>query len=145
MSTWWNVTIDCASPGLVAKFWAVALGYIDSPPPTGSDSWEDWLRENGVPEEEWDDGVYLVDPDGTRPKLSFLKVPELKVVKNRVHIDVVASGGRHLPHDERWVNIRRKVGELKTAGGVVIRTDELDGRPDHVVMTDPEGNEFCVV
>ena len=50
-----------------------------------------------VPEDEWDDGAYVTDPDGVRPGISFLKVPESKVVKNRIHIDVNVGGGRQEP------------------------------------------------
>ncbi len=97
MSVPWTVTIDCADPPTVAAFWKEALGYVDAPPPEGHDTWEDWLRHFGVPEEEWDDGASLHDPDGVGPRISFLKVPEPKVAKNRLHIDIQAGGGRRQP------------------------------------------------
>jgi Glyoxalase-like domain len=129
----------------MASFWTVALGYVAAPPPEGFDTWEQWLTHFDVPEEEWDDGAALADPDGVGPRISFLKVPEAKVTKNRLHIDVQVAGGRHQPWDLRERRIRDTVERLVTAGGSVLTEQEFDGRLDHVVMADPEGNEFCVV
>ncbi|MET7492075.1 VOC family protein [Streptomyces sp900116325] len=145
MSTRWTVTLDCAHPARLAEFWALALGYVPKPPPAGFGSWEEWLAHHGIPEEEWDDGAYLSDPDGVGPTLSFLKVPEPKVAKNRVHLDVQAGGGRETPWETRWPRVTETVTRLTAAGATVVREYEMDGRPDHVEMADPEGNEFCVV
>ncbi|MBA2463834.1 MAG: VOC family protein [Nocardioidaceae bacterium] len=145
MTTTWTLTFDCASPALLAGFWKLALGYVDAAPPVGFASWEDWLTHFDVPEDEWDDGAALEDPDGVRPKLSSLKVPEGKVAKNRLHVDLQVSGGRHRPHEERLVRITETVERLESAGASVIREDASEGQLDHVVMADPEGNEFCVV
>src|ERR1022692_1855450 len=78
MANRWSLTIDCAHPARLAEFWALALGYVQALPPGDFTSWEEWLTHHGVPEEEWDDGAYLSDPDGVAPSLSFLKVPEPK-------------------------------------------------------------------
>ncbi|MFC8232465.1 VOC family protein [Streptomyces sp. NPDC057284] len=145
MSTRWTVTLDCAHPARLAEFWALALGYVPKPPPAGFGSWEEWFAHHGIPEEEWDDGAYLSDPDGVGPTLSFLKVSEPKVAKNRVHLDVQAGGGRETPWEVRWPRVTEAVTRLTAAGATVVREHEMDGRPDHVEMTDPEGNEFCVV
>lgn len=144
MSIAWGVTFDCARPPEVAAFWALALGYVEPPPPDGAASWEEWLVAQGVPAEEWDDVAYLVAPDGG-PTLSFLRVPESKVAKNRVHLDVKVSGGRDQPAELRRSRILATVDRLVAAGGAVVFHDEPGGTLDHVVMTDPEGNEFCVV
>jgi hypothetical protein len=141
----WTLTIDCANPARLADFWSVALGYVLAPPPAGFDTWEEWFVRFGVPEEEWHDGAALADPDGVRPWISFLKVPESKIVKNRVHIDVQAGGGRAQPWDLRWARVTEAVERLTAAGATVIGEVAQDGQPDHVVMADPEGNEFCVV
>jgi catechol 2,3-dioxygenase-like lactoylglutathione lyase family enzyme len=141
----WTITVDCVQPTVVAAFWCTALGYVDAPPPQGSDSWEEWLHSFGVPPEEWDDGAALVDPDGVLPRLSFLKVPEPKVAKNLLHLDIRAGGGRHVPFDVRWPRVTAAVERLVAAGGTVVAEHGQVGVPDHVVMTDPEGNEFCVV
>jgi len=141
----WGLTMDCAGPARLAAFWAVALGYVESPPPAGYSSWEDWLREFGVPEEEWHDGAYLCDPDGIGLTVSFLKVPEGKVAKNRLHIDVKAGGGRSTPWEQRWPLVLATVSRLTALGATTVRVHEADGKGDHVEMADPEGNEFCVV
>ncbi|MFJ8859902.1 VOC family protein [Streptomyces sp. NPDC102451] len=145
MSTRWSLTVDCAHPKALAAFWALALGYVEKPPPAGFGDWEEWFAHHGVPEEEWDDGAYLSDPDGTGPGLSFLKVPEPKTAKNRLHLDVQAGGGRETPWEVRWPRVSGAVERLTAAGGTVIQVHELHGRPDHVVMADPEGHEFCVL
>ncbi|MEV8409162.1 VOC family protein [Streptomyces niveus] len=145
MATKWTLTIDCAQPTKLAEFWALALGYAEPPPPAGFDSWEAWLSDCQIPEEEWDDGAYLADPDGVGPSVSFLKVPESKVVKNRLHLDLRVGGGRDTPWETRWPRVLAEVERLKAAGATVIRQHDLKGRPDHVEMADPEGHEFCVV
>jgi hypothetical protein len=129
----------------MASFWKVALGYVEAPPPEGFDTWEQWLTHFKVPEQEWDDGAALADPDGVGPRISFLRVPEAKVAKNRLHIDVQVAGGRHQPWDLRERRIRDTVERLVTAGGSVLTEQKFEGQLDHVVMADPEGNEFCVV
>lgn len=65
-------------------------------------------------------------------------MPEPKKAKNRLHIDVRVPG--HGGPDERWARIRSEAERLVKAGGRVL--EESDGH--HVVMADPEGNEFCV-
>lgn len=98
-----------------------------------------------MPEEEWGDGAYIEDPEGLRPAISFLKVPEPKTAKNRIHLDVQAGGGRGGPQEVRWARVLEAVQRLTGAGATVIREDLQNGVPDHFVMADPEGNEFCVV
>lgn len=145
MATRWSVTIDCAHPPTVARFWALALGYAESPAPAGFATWAAWFTHHGVPEEEWDDGAYLRDPDGAGPSLSFLKVSEGKVVKNRLHLDIQVGGGRDVPPEVRWPRVQQKIQQLTAAGGTLLHEDTVNGQPDHVVMADPEGNEFCVL
>lgn len=144
MAAPWNVTVDCVDAKASAAFWRLALGYVESPPPPGFASREDWFRRLEVPEQEWGDAAYIEDPAGLAPAISFLKVPEPKVAKNRLHIDVMVSGGRRVEWETRWPLVTRKVGELVAAGATVLREQVLEGKPDHVVMIDPEGNEFCV-
>jgi hypothetical protein len=146
MTMTWGLTIDCARPGELAEFWGLALGYVQPSAPPGFPSWEEWFRRHDVPEEEWDDGALLVDPDGVGPALSFLRVPESKEVKNRLHLDVKAGGGRDQPWEQRWPRVLAEVERLTAAGATVVRRfDGADGRGDHFWLTDPEGNEFCVV
>jgi hypothetical protein len=145
MATPWTITFDCASAATMAAFWKEALGYVDAPPPRGWATWEDWLRDFDVPPSEWDEGASIVDPDGVAPRISFLRVPEDKTAKNRLHVDVQVGGGRDQPWDERRQRIVAKVEALVAAGGTVLGEHLAEQGLDHVVMADPEGNELCVV
>lgn len=145
MTTPWSVTIDCTDPSLLAGFWALALGYRPADPPRGFDSWDDWFERNGVPESERDDGAALQDPDGILPSITLLKVPEGKSAKNRWHPDLQVSGGRAQDPALRASRIEAKVGELESAGGYVLHRAMNGDSLDHVMMADPEANEFCVV
>jgi len=102
MSTRWTVTLDRAQPTALAAFWRLAPGYAEGSPPAGFASWPEWFAHMGVPPEQWHDGAYIQDPDATGPAISFLTVPEPKVAKNRVHLDVQAGGGRERPRQIRW-------------------------------------------
>ncbi|HEX8001905.1 MAG TPA: VOC family protein [Mycobacteriales bacterium] len=127
-----QVTIDCADPARLAAFWASALHYVVQPPPEGYADWPSFLRTIGI-EEGFDDFSACVDPAGAGPRLFFQKVPEEKAAKNRVHLDV--NVGKDA--------VDAEVERLVTAGATKVR--ELDkGYERWVVMTDPEGNEFCV-
>jgi len=89
-----QVAFDCHDPAGLARFWAEALGYQEEPPPPGFDDWPAFLRSVEVPEDQGDRYAAVVDPDGAGPRVFFQKVPEDKVVKNRVHPDLSVSGGR---------------------------------------------------
>jgi len=111
------VCIDTADPAGLAAFWQAALG---------------WRRTFGQ-----DDQVVLEPPegspeDGVAPDLLFLRVPEKKAGKNRLHLDL-------RPQDQA-----AEVARLEGLGAS--RADVGQG-PDvsWVVMADPEGNEFCVL
>ena len=97
MSTRWTVTFNCAHPAALAVFWRVALGYVESSPPTGFASWPERYAHVGVPPQQWDDEDNIGDPDGMGRAISFLKVREPNVAKNRVHLDVQAGDGRGQP------------------------------------------------
>ncbi|WP_328540316.1 VOC family protein [Streptomyces sp. NBC_00344] len=134
-----DLTLDCADAQLLGNFWKTALGYVDEPPPAPFGTRAEWHASFGLPEDDSvDDGAWLCDPDGMGPKLSILKVPEPKKAKNRLHIDIRVPG--HGSADERWTRVRAESGRLVKAGGSVL--EEFDGH--HIVMSDPEGNEFCV-
>ncbi len=85
--------IDCADPDRLARFWAAALGYELAPVPDGFATLNDFYRKLGVPEEELVDGADRIsDPEGHGPSIWFHVVPDAKVVKNRLHLDIHASG-----------------------------------------------------
>ena len=69
MATSFQVTFDCADPDALSKFWAALLGYTFEPPPEGSESWEDWARGMGIPEESWNDAAATIDPEGAGPPI----------------------------------------------------------------------------
>ncbi len=78
-----------------------------------------------------------------RPRILLMKVPEGKVVKNRLHLDLKASRERGLPAEERWARVLERVAELESAGAKRVE-ERRDATSHWMVMTDPEGNEFCV-
>ena len=143
MATGFQVVIDCADPARLSRFWAEALGYKLDDPPKGYDSWEDWLREQDIPEDRWNDASAVVDPDGAGPRIYLQRVPEAKTVKNRVHLDLNISGGRSAPVEERRGRVDAEVERLLGIGATRQRTVEEPGGY-WVVMQDPEGNELCV-
>lgn len=108
---WEQVVVDAQSPTTLGHWWAEAL------------SW-DILAED-------DEGVELRNPNGAGPTLLFLGVPEIKTVKNRLHLDFV-------PDDQD-----AEVARLIDLGAR--RADIGQGEQTWVVMADPEGNEFCVL
>ena len=71
-------------------------------------------------------------------------MPEGKTSKNRMHIDVrVAGKGPWDPADRERL-VRAKVAGLVAAGATPVREEQYGEHLGHVVMLDPEGNEFCV-
>lgn len=140
-----GLTFDCGDAAAQARFWALALGYAEAPPPAGWDTWAAFFVDHQVPPDEWGDGAAICDPGGVRPTITFLQVPEPKRAKNRLHLDLKVSGGRHVDAAERTRRIDAKVAELVAAAGSEHERYVVDGWLDHVVMLDPEGNEFCVV
>lgn len=146
MSVRYQLVIDCADPDRLARFWAAALGYELKKPPAGFATWDDYWRDIGVPEDELGLGEdRIADPNGEGPDIWFQVVPEGKTIKNRIHVDVHASGGRDLPLDTRRERVDAEAQRLAELGATVVRVLPNDGI-DHyaVAMTDPEGNEFDI-
>lgn len=142
MSHSFQVTFDCANPQRLAEFWATALGYVLQPPPPGFATWDEFADSIDMPEEERDSISAVVDPDGVAPRLLFLRVPEHKAAKNRVHLDINVGADLE-PGEERHAKVRSESERLIGAGATTIA--EFDGPMGHwIVMQDPEGNEFCV-
>jgi len=109
------VTFDCHDPDALATFWSAATGY----------------RKEASP----DPGAYAVvsDLDIRTPALWFNKVPEPKIVKNRVHICLNAQ------------SLTDEVERLTALGADKYEEHSSSSGSRWVVMTDPEGNEFCLV
>jgi catechol 2,3-dioxygenase-like lactoylglutathione lyase family enzyme len=139
-----QVTFDCADPAGLAAFWADALGYRVQAPPEGFATWDDALEAFGVPPEHRNDASAVVDPDGSGPRLFFQRVPEPKQAKNRVHLDVRAAPG--LEGDARMTALEAEAERLVAQGATRLRRHEPAAPLDagHIVMADPEGNEFCL-
>jgi hypothetical protein len=110
------IDVDANDPSTLATFWQEALG---------------WRRTF-----EDEDEVVLEPPegspqDGVAPDLLFLRVPEGKAGKNRLHLD--------LRPDDQQAELRR----LEALGAR--RVDIGQGEQRWIVLADPEGNEFCLL
>ena len=146
MAAAFQLVIDCADPDRLARFWAVALGYVLEPPPAGFASWDEYWRSRGLPEEDCGVGEdCVVDPDGHGPRIWFQVVPERKTIKNRLHIDVPAGGGRQVPLEVRRERIDAHARRLADLGATIVAvvSDQEAGRYA-IAMRDPEGNEFDI-
>ncbi|WP_280266100.1 VOC family protein [Nocardia wallacei] len=147
-----QITFDAHDPAALSTFWREALGYIHPAPPgvdlpAGADplaAWDEFLARLGVPEDQRNTRSAIEDPRGQRPRLFFQQVPEDKIAKNRVHLDVRAAPG--LQGGERMAALEAECDRLVALGAK--RLHRHDPEPPlsfgHIVMTDPEGNEFCL-
>jgi hypothetical protein len=126
-----DVVFDSARPASIARFWAQALdGYQVAP---YDDAELSRLRALGI-NDIGDDPTVLVEPvpaggdaRTSAPRLFFQLVPESKVVKNRIHLDISAD------------NVAAEVDRLASLGALVVAVHER-----WTTMADPDGNEFCV-
>jgi Glyoxalase-like domain len=146
MAVRYQLVIDCIDPGLLARFWAAALGYEFELPPAGFATWDDYWRDVGIPEAELSaDADRIIDPDGGGPRIWFQMVPESKTVKNRLHVDIHASGGRAVPIETRRQRVDAEARRLSDLGATMVGIFSEEG-VDHyaVAMKDPEGNEFDI-
>lgn len=113
-----NLTFDCAHPTELARWWTTVTG---------------WEEDPGNPNLPEDDEAALVAPDRSL-NLLFVKVPEAKAVKNRVHLDLQATESTR----------DHEVLHLVALGATVVADRRRPDGSGWVVMADPEGNEFCV-
>ena len=138
-----QVTFDCGDPAALAGFWAEVLGYVVQPPPPGFESWDQALDAWGVPADQRNSRSALVDPEDRGPRVFLQKVPEGKTAKNRLHLDVRAAPG--LEGEERMTVLEAECARLVALGGRRLERFEADqAGSGHIVMQDPEGNEFCL-
>jgi len=152
MSRHIQITFDARDPRSLSSFWRDVLGYVHPGPPgvdvlEGADplaAWDDFLARVGVPEAERGSRSAIEDPDGQGPRLFFQQVPEDKVVKNRVHLDVRVAPG--LQGDERMAVLEAEADRLVALGAARVRRHEPAPPMEtgFLVMADPEGNEFCL-
>ena len=140
-----QIVYDCADPQRLSGFYAAALGYKLQDPPEGFATWEVFLASIGVPEEEWNDGSAVVDPEGKGPRIYFQKMDTPKPGKNRLHLDLNASGGREVPEEQRRKRIDMEVERILALGFGARKLSVSNDRNWYFVTTlDPEGNEFDV-
>ena len=152
MSRHVQLTFDARDPRTLSTFWRDVLGYVHPAPPgvqlpEGADplaAWDDFLERIGVPVEQRNSSSAIEDPDGHGPRIFFQQVPEDKVAKNRVHLDVRAAPG--LQGDERMATLEAECTRLVALGASRLRRHEPEPPLSygHIVMADPEGNEFCL-
>jgi catechol 2,3-dioxygenase-like lactoylglutathione lyase family enzyme len=152
MSRQIQVTFDAHDPRALSSFWRDVLGYVHPGPPgvelpAGADplaAWDEFLERVGVPESRRNSAAAVEDPDGPGPRLFFQQVPEDKVAKNRVHLDVRAAPG--LQGEERMAALEAECDRLVALGAKRVQRHEPAPpmASGHIVMADPEGNEFCL-
>ncbi|MFF7586126.1 VOC family protein [Kitasatospora purpeofusca] len=136
-----QITFDCAEPERVARFWCEVLGYVVPPAPEGFASWAEYDRS--LPAERQGAGFVAQDPERVGPRLYFQRVPEGKVVKNRLHLDVRVGTG--LVGEERVTALEAECARLEALGGTRLHLLRADGFNEScLVMQDVEGNEFCL-
>lgn len=147
----YQITIDCADPDRMARFWAEALGYLLEPPPAPHETWKAYWVSVGVPAEEFEgieDDTFdsVVDPEGNGPRMWFQQVPEAKSLKNRLHFDLLVGGGRTVPIESRVTRVHAEADRLVQLGATVRKVmDNRDQGHYAIAMLDPEGNEFDIV
>ena len=95
-----------------------------------------------MPEDEWNSASAIVDPEGKGPRIYFQQMDTPKLGKNRLHIDINASGGLRAPLDQGKGQVNKEVERLLSIGAK--KDHELEEDEYCVIMLDPEGNEFCV-
>ena len=122
---WYTVVIDCHDVKAQSRWWAEVLGW--------QIAYEADDEVVVVPAHLLDDGREI-PPAERGPGLVFVPVPETKTLKNRLHIDLAPA-----KDDDQEAEVRR----LESLGAR--RADIGQGEVSWVVLTDPEGNEFCVL
>jgi hypothetical protein len=134
-----QVTFDCADPHAQATFWAEVFSctvedhstLVDQLIADGRMSADEGIVIHG--RSAFRDVAACSDPAGVEPRLFFQRVPEDKIAKNRVHLDI------HVDADRKEAEVER----LIRLGAQLIDT-QSDRGPLTYVMRDPEGNEFCL-
>ncbi|HUF16061.1 MAG TPA: VOC family protein [Acidimicrobiia bacterium] len=140
-----QITFACEDPARMAEFWSEALGYIEQPPPSGFETWDEFADSVGIPELQRNDLNAVVDPDGVGPRILFERWDAGEPNK-RVHIDlnVIAGIGSSLTPEERQSKLDEERARLEELGAAFHRTASGMAGETWIEMFDPEGNWFCV-
>ncbi|WP_298336579.1 VOC family protein [Ferrimicrobium sp.] len=111
-----NIAVGANNPHALAEFWCQVLGW------------------DVIEDDEVFDYVSIGSPDHSLPVIDFLKVPDLKSRKNRLHLDLRADG----------TTTKEELARLEGLGA---RRVDIGQGPDvsWIVLADPEGNEFCLL
>lgn len=119
-----EVIVDCHDMDRLADFWCAVLGY------ERAHGGENWVAIGPVGRPTSDEAWRA---EALAPFMAFVKVPEDRVAKNRVHVDVTPIDSTRDQEVERLVGLGAR------------RADVGQGDTPWIVMADPEGNEFCVM
>ena len=114
-----HVTVDSRDAHAQSLFWSAVLG---------------WAEDPDDPNEPGHEECMVVSPDGHQ-RLLFLEVPDVKAVKNRLHLDLRPASA---PRDEELLR-------LLELGAVVLEDRRRPDGSGWFVLADPEGNEFCLL
>ena len=117
-----TVTIDCHNAYDLSEWWKPVLGYTDLPDDPNLPGHEECM---------------IIDPAGEGPRLLFIEVPDEKVVKNRLHLDLRPADATRNEEVDRLLGL----GATQVADHRGIR----GGDTGWVVLADPQGNEFCIL
>jgi len=115
-----TVTIDCHNAYDLSQWWSKVLGYAEPPDDRNEPGHEECL---------------IVDPEGAGPALLFIEVPDDKVIKNRLHLDI---SSRQYTRDA-------EAGWLTGNGATLVADHRTTDGAGWLTLADPEGNEFCIV
>ena len=114
-----HTTIDCLDAYALSAWWKDVIGYTDVP---------------GDPNEPGHEECMILDPESGH-RLLFIEVPDAKSVKNRLHFDLAPTNATRDEEVERVLGLGAgQLADLRRPDGT-----------GWVVLTDPEGNEFCVL
>jgi hypothetical protein len=116
-----TITFDCQEPYQLASFWSQVTGFTEDP------------DDPNLPEQ---DEALLLVPGGA-PNLLFIRVPESKQVKNRVHLDLT-------PPDPAPETRDAELARILALGATMVEDQRRPDQNGWIVLADPEGNEFCL-
>ena len=114
-----HTTVDCADAFTLSRWWQSVL---------------DYREDADDPNEPGHEECLIMSADG-RHRLLFIEVPDVKQVKNRIHLDLRPAEGTR---DE-------ELARLTELGATVVSDLRNPDGTGWVVLTDPEGNEFCIL
>ena len=114
-----HTTVDCTDAYALSRWWQAVLDYSEDP---------------DDPNEPGHEECMIYSADG-RHRLLFKEVPDVKQVKNRVHLDLRPAEGTR---DE-------ELARLTELGAAVVADRRNADGTGWVLLADPEGNEFCIL